>query len=601
MAETFINGSFNGSNAQYLTFKCGWEVLSQDKANKTSTVQLRWIVTKTISNLGTFKSNAPWSQTVDGTTTSGSLNFNLGNVAANTDYVIRTDVVTIAHNANGTKTAAISGSLDLSGTSAGIGSFSGSMALPTIATDPPTGLSIAVSDMWTHPTGIASTTYVGGYSKFKLTASATPVSPATIANYAFYANDALLQSGTSTSYTYPQPLAAGTYEFKLVVTDSYGNSSTTTRSVTVLPYRMPSVYAEAYRCAGATDNTPDPSGVYVRLRIQASYSNNISGNALVTRQTELGGNTYTWSYDSASRIEGTFPTANSYNAIFTVTDVIGNSATAKVFIPTEFVNFDLYPDSEVGGAAFGMIAKQDLFSVNHPAEFLDDAAVSGALIVEGSANFNNGVSSAKGYSLKGLARPTTLADLNTTLLAEFNDMAISSVRYVTMNPSASFAPFNGGVTSFVIYSAAAGYGTITATTYSVGAGGAVFTASIYNNTISDWMSLSPTPTVFTSGIVNSVSGMTLKAQGGVKFGRVASITISVYGSLGSNAATSGTIASGWLPPTDMRASGASAYGNSTVIATVESNGLLAIKNNGDAISPTNNSPLKLNLTYIIGN
>lgn len=386
MAEQYINGSFNGSNAQYLTFKCGWEVLSQDKANKTSTVQLRWIVTKTISNLGTFKSNAPWAQTVDGTTTSGLLNFNLGNVVANTDYVIRTDVVTIAHNANGTKTAAISGSLDLSGTSAGIGSFSGSMALPTIATDPPTGLSIAVSDRWTHPTGIASTTYVGGYSKFKLTASATPVSPATIANYAFYANDALLQSGTSTSYTYPQPLAAGTYVFKVVVTDSYGNSSTKTRTVTVLPYRMPSVYAEAYRCASSTDSTPDPSGVYVLLRIRASYSNNISGNSLVVRQTELGGNTYTWGYDTASRIEGTFPTTNSYNAVFTVTDVIGNSATATVFIPTEFVNFDLYPDSEVGGAAFGMIAKQDLFSVNHPAEFFHDVAVSGTLILDGNVN-----------------------------------------------------------------------------------------------------------------------------------------------------------------------------------------------------------------------
>lgn len=488
MAEQYINGSFNGANAQYLTFKCGWEVLSQDKANKTSTVQLRWIVTKNTSNLGTFKSNAPWAQTVDGTTTSGSLNFNLGNVAANTDYVIRTDVVTITHNANGTKTAAISGSLDLSGTSAGIGSFSGSMALPTIATDPPTGLSIAVSDRWTHPTGIASSTYVGGYSKFKLTASATPVSPATIANYAFYANDALLYSGTNTSYTYSQPLAAGTYEFKLVVTDSYGNSSTKTRTVTVLPYRMPSVYAEAYRCAGANDSTPDPSGVYVFLRINASYASNISGNTLTTRQTVLGGNTYTWSNDSASRIEGTFPTTNSYNAVFTVTDVIGNSATVSVFIPTEFVNFDLYPDSEVGGAAFGMIAKQDVFSVNHPAEFLDMVAISGALVVGGSLNLSSilPLSLPAGINPTEGERPATLAALNTTLVTEFNSMMDGTLKFVVLNPSANFTPFGGGKTAFVIFRASSTYGAIIGINGTSAVGCVIYKASVYSGAITGW-------------------------------------------------------------------------------------------------------------------
>lgn len=255
-----ITGSFNGSNAQYLTFRCEWSVTSQDLANKTSNVRLRWIVTKTTSNLYTNKASTPWSQVCDGTTTSGTLSFNLGNVSANTDYVVRDTTVTIAHAANGTKTASISGTLDLSGTSAGTGTFSGSMALPTIATTPPTVSSLALSDVGTKPSSVSA--YVAGFTKFRLTATASAASPATIASYAFYNGNTLLYSGTSNTFTYSSANTAGSYTFKVIVTDSYGNATTKVNSaVTVVAYSTPTISATTFRANSS--GTADGSGTKI--------------------------------------------------------------------------------------------------------------------------------------------------------------------------------------------------------------------------------------------------------------------------------------------------------------------------------------------------
>lgn len=356
-----ITGSFNGSNAQYLTFRCDWSVTSQDLANKTSNVRLRWIVTKTTSNLYTNKSSAPWSQVCDSTTTSGTLNFNLGNVSANTDYVVRDTTVTIAHAANGTKTASISGTLDLSGTSAGTGTFSGSMALPTIATTPPTVSSLTLSDVGTKPSGVSA--YVAGYTKFRLTATATPVSPATISTYAFYNGNTLLQSGSSNVFTYSSANTAGSYTFKVIVTDSYGNSTTKTNSaVTVVPYSVPTVSATTFRCNSS--GTADGSGTYASLKMTWTIAN-ISGNSATVHKVNFNGADTTLTSGTAV-IKSGVSTSSTYTATYTVTDSFGNSATVSQTVQSEFVNFDLYPDSTTGGMGVGMTAESGRASFNMP-------------------------------------------------------------------------------------------------------------------------------------------------------------------------------------------------------------------------------------------
>lgn len=356
-----ITGSFNGSNAQYLTFRCEWSVTSQDLANKTSNVRLRWIVTKTTSNLYTNKSSTPWSQVCDGTTTSGTLSFNLGNVSANTDYVVRDTTVTIAHAADGTKTASISGTLDLSGTSAGTGTFSGSMALPTIATTPPTVSSLALSDVGTKPSGVSA--YVAGFTKFRLTATASAASPATIANYAFYNGNTLLYSGTSNTFTYSSANTAGSYTFKVIVTDSYGNATTKTNSaVTVVAYSTPTISATTFRANSS--GTADGSGTYASLKMTWTIAN-ISGNSETVHKVNFNGSDTTLTSGTAVLKSG-LSTTTSYTATYTVTDSFGSTATVTQTIQSEFINLDLYPNSTTGGMGVGMAAESGRASFNMP-------------------------------------------------------------------------------------------------------------------------------------------------------------------------------------------------------------------------------------------
>lgn len=454
-----ITGSFNGSNAQYLTFRCEWSVTSQDLANKTSNVRLRWIVTKTTSNLYTNKSSTPWSQVCDSTTTSGTLSFNLGNVSANTDYVVRDVTVTIAHASDGTKTASINGTLDLSGTSAGTGTFSGSMALPTIATTPPTVSSLTLSDVGTKPSGVSA--YVAGYTKFRLTATATPVSPATISTYAFYNGNTLLQSGSSNVFTYSSANTAGSYTFKVIVTDSYGNSTTKTNSaVTVVSYSVPTVSATTFRCNSS--GTADGSGTYASLKMTWTIAN-ISGNSATVHKVNFNGADTTLTSGTAV-IKSGVSTSSAYTATYTVTDSFGNSATISQTIQSEFVNFDLYPDSTTGGMGVGMTAESGLASFNMP------------------------IKPYKGIRVTAYFTPSSVADINAQILSTFASMNQQTVAWIEGNPTTSIgAPFNGGgIIMFQIEKAAAAYGQVKATTYASNIGVWEWKTSIYNNAITGW-------------------------------------------------------------------------------------------------------------------
>ena len=160
-----LTGSFNGSNGNIFTLFCYWRITNQDVATRVSTVQLQWAVQKSSAAWQTYKQNAAWSQSVDGSSTSGTVNFDIRNIGANVDYYFRpATTVYIQHDVNGTKTASISGTLDLSGTSAGVGSLSGSITLDAIHVDPPTINTFTLSDA-----GVGQST-VGAWVASKSTA-----------------------------------------------------------------------------------------------------------------------------------------------------------------------------------------------------------------------------------------------------------------------------------------------------------------------------------------------------------------------------------------------------------------------------------------------
>ena len=441
-----------------MTLRCDWSVTSQDYANKTSTVQLKWIAVKYDSRQ-TWKQTTPWSRTLDGTTTSGTLFFDIRNVANNTDYVFLTQNVTIAHNANGTKTASISGTVNLSGTSAGTGSFSGSIALPTIATTPPQNVAVAVTDVGTVPAGVSD--YVGDYTKFKLTASGSAVSPATIASYSFYDGSTLLYSGTSSTYTYPSANSAGSYNFKVVITDSFGNSTTSSVvAKTVKSYAYPTLQTSSYRCNSG--GTADPEGTYVKLTIAWTVAN-LTGNS-GTGQVEIDGTTYSRNNNSSQVLSG-FALANSYTAKYTVTDSFGNSATKTDFIPGEFVNLDLYPSASTGGMGVGMRAESGYLASSLPVK-----------VYKGIKPNYYGTAAAI----------STLTLLENALMSEYANLPDYSIGYVVINPTQGFSPFGGMCTTFIINRATANYGTIVGFAYTNNAGCTIHKTSVYSGSITGW-------------------------------------------------------------------------------------------------------------------
>lgn len=354
------NGSIYGTTQQKnLTFRVDWILLSQDPATLTSRVKLRWICTRKSSATVTNKVGADWTQTLDGTTTNGEVNFNVGNTAVNADYVWREGNYTIQHNIDGTKTASISGTLDLSGTSAGNCSLSGSIALPQIAVVPPTATGLTYTETGTAYGAVGA--YVAGFTKFNFTATAT-AGDAPIASYSFYRGTELigivytsLTSATLVMQTY-EP--SGSWVYKVVVADTANNTSEfSLTAVTILPYSKPTITAVSYRSnsGGSEDN----DGTYGHFDMSYTVAQVGTNTAVVHRLTVKG-----VEYTTFPQTINGFDIAQSYDAEYYVEDSLGGYASETQTIDVSYINFELYPSSVNGGASFGEASQEGKLIVN---------------------------------------------------------------------------------------------------------------------------------------------------------------------------------------------------------------------------------------------
>ena len=167
MASGTITGSFTGgSSSSRFTYRLDWS--SSKGTGLTSNVTLNWYVVCSSSGYRTYKANSPWSETVDGASSSGTENFNYPNpvtLTQNEPFLFRSESLTIPHDPNGAKSFTVTGSINLSGTSAGTGSLSGTITLDTIATTPPTITSFTVADAGTGNSKVGA--FVEGFTKFK--------------------------------------------------------------------------------------------------------------------------------------------------------------------------------------------------------------------------------------------------------------------------------------------------------------------------------------------------------------------------------------------------------------------------------------------------
>ena len=461
-----IYGSFNGSSANNFIFRIDWTVLQQDNANRKSKVRFSWNVQRKYSGQNTYKYPAPWSQTTDGSTDSGSINFDIRNTPTYTDLEILTNTVWIQHGVNGKKTAAVSGTLNLSGTSAGTGSFSGSIALPDIPVTPPSINSFAISDVGAS---LASGVYVEGKSVIKLTATATAYEGATVSNYAFYRDGTLIGNNAAGVLTEAGTAISGSHVYKVIVTDSYGmTAEQSLAAITVYPYSLPKIdSSETYRCdTSGTEQSGGPS-----VKVKASWTTSSCGGYNTSSGTAaVNGYSASLTNGTAARIDANLNAAAAYTVTYTITDSFGETAVTTIPVLSAFRNFALYPDGTVGGFAFGEMPTSPGVGVFNTPDVI----------------FRGLVSPFGGIKPEAGVRPATLTDLNSTILAKFNDMEAGTVHLLVLDPSANFSPFGGGKTCFLIFKASSTYGAIVGANGISGSGCIIYKTSVYSGAITGW-------------------------------------------------------------------------------------------------------------------
>lgn len=406
MANGTITGSFSGgTDSSKFTYKLIWTSEIYDVATRTSKVTLSWYVVCSASGYPTHKQSAGWSKTVDGTTTSGNANFNYPNpvnLPKNSNFLYRSEVIYVTHGGDGTKTVSISGTINLSGTSAGNGSLSGQMVLDQIAVTPPTVTSLTLTDVGTGYSTVG--VYVAGFTTMRLTAYAT-AGDAPIASYAFYRGDTLIGRAEDmggwgeVEMAYTEP--SGSWVYSVIVTDTAGNSaSLALAAVTVYAYTPPTITAQTYRCDSGGNQ--DNEGTYGRLNMTYSVAS-VGSNSATVHKVTFNGTDYT----TFPQIVSGLATTNTYAAVYVVTDKLGTTSTITQYVQVSFINFDLYPSSN-GGVAFGEAAQEDKFIVNQSQAIFRGSLTLGSAL--GVASGGSGVTSNTNWYKKvitGLVNRTT--------------------------------------------------------------------------------------------------------------------------------------------------------------------------------------------------
>ena len=128
-----IEGSFSGSGKAGQKPYIFWEQTSCSVADNTSTIKVTFKVKRVGTDYSTNKSKAPWTISIGSNSSSGTKDYKISSVGSGSYVTIGTYTKTVSHNANGTLSIALKATLNLSGTTAGTGTVSGSITLPTIA------------------------------------------------------------------------------------------------------------------------------------------------------------------------------------------------------------------------------------------------------------------------------------------------------------------------------------------------------------------------------------------------------------------------------------------------------------------------------------
>lgn len=263
-----IAGSFSGSGKAGQKPYIFWERTSYSIANNTSTIKVTFKVKRIGTSYSTNKSDAPWSITIAGSKKSGTKDYKISSVGSGSYVTIGSYSKTISHNADGRKDVTLKASINLSGTTAGTGSVSGTVTLDQIPrVSEPTASAYSVTTgggitIYTNPKSSSFThriTYTFNGSTYTLASAAG----GSVAFYPPHTLFAGLPGSTAATAT-------------ITVTTLYGSTTIGSRAFNVTVYLnggvVPSIGTITLSRVAAAETSGFSSFVqgYDRLRVQTT-------------------------------------------------------------------------------------------------------------------------------------------------------------------------------------------------------------------------------------------------------------------------------------------------------------------------------------------
>ena len=241
----------------------------------------------------------------------------------------------------------------------------------------PTVSSVSVSLVNSNTTidgwGIA----VAGYTKVRVTASASGAQSSTIKSFTISGGYSTTQDGTSLSYTGGVISTSGSKTFTVKAKDSRSRESTgvISSAVTYYAYSKPSI--SSFTAARSSSNSQQ-----VVVKANWSYASVNSKNSATAklyykRSTATSWTNYgdiTSSKNSNLTLSGvTFNDAYSYNFKVEVTDALGNKVQEEEFVSTVAVLMDFRAGGQ--GLGIGKIAESNSLEVALPTIFMDSVKI----------------------------------------------------------------------------------------------------------------------------------------------------------------------------------------------------------------------------------
>lgn len=207
--------------------------------------------------------------------------------------------------------------------------------------------------------------YVKGYSK--VTIAMTSVSGSYGSTIKSYSITGPNLSSTSSSATSNVLVTAGTNTYTCRITDSRGRTAEKTVSINVVDYALPSIKATAVRCS--SDGSANKNGTYLKVTVDWNIASVSSKNSVSSRSASCNGVSNTsFSDNTAFVLAANCSIGSSYTLTASVTDALGNSASATVTISTSSRVMNVRKNKT--GIAFGKFAEtDDLFEVAWDAKF----------------------------------------------------------------------------------------------------------------------------------------------------------------------------------------------------------------------------------------